>query len=168
MTKPNAEMIDPKEAGARRLNLKSPIFDAETLSRVDSALEEMSGSFREWLDEEIDKLHAAQTAAFEAQWSFDSLNRLWGVAHDLKGVAGMYGYPLITQFAASLCRLLDTDKGKAAAQASPNLIKAHCDAIRVAARDEIKTESEPLGGQVLRMLEESVAALDLDERDPES
>jgi chemotaxis protein histidine kinase CheA len=154
-SKLQAELIDPKTAGGRRLQLRAPVFDEDALARVDSALESMSGSFKEWLNEEIERLHQARLHARASAWSLDALSVMASASHDLKGVAGMYGYPIITQFAASLYRLLDAEEGKIAS-AEHALAEAHIDAIRVAARDEITTEANPVGRQVLAVLRQRI------------
>jgi chemotaxis protein histidine kinase CheA len=155
MSKPPVELFDPKTAGARRLQLRAPVFDDDALARVDSALESMSGSFKEWLNDEIERLHQTRLGARASTWSPDALSAMASAAHDLKGVAGMYGYPIITQFAASLYRLLDAEEGRIA-NAEHTLVEAHIDAIRVAARDDIATEANPVGRQVLAVLRQRI------------
>jgi HPt (histidine-containing phosphotransfer) domain-containing protein len=158
MAKHEAELIDLKTVGARRLQLRMPVFDEGALERVDSALEGMSSSFQQWLAEEIDRLQAARLNAQSTAWSLDAISAIASVTHDLKGVAGMYGYPLITQLAASLYRLLDAEDGKVA-QATASLVEAHVDAMRVAAREEIRTDENAVGRQVLTALRRNVDAL---------
>lgn len=158
MSKLPAELVDPKTAAPRRLQLSMPVFDDEALARVNSALENMSGSFSAWLNEELDRLQGARMAARSDAWSSETLSALASVTHDLKGIAGMYGYPLITQLAASLYRLLDAEDG-AIARAEYTLVEAHVDAMRVAARDDIRTDDNLIGLQVLTTLRRRIDAL---------
>lgn len=159
MSKQHAQIIDPKTASARPLNLKSPLFDDAALARAEAALKEMSGSFQGWLEEEVAKVQAARAAAAQAGWTHEALAALLSAAHDVKGLGGTYEYPLVTQIAASLCRLIETDNGKAAAARDPSLTEAHVDALRAAVRDEIKTDAHPVGRALLRTLEAQVEAL---------
>jgi len=71
----------------------------------------------------------------------ENMESLYLRATDLKGLGATYGFPLITRIAGLLCRLID-DKSKRL-QAPLSLIEAHIDAIKAAARDEIKTEDHP-------------------------
>lgn len=159
MSKSNAQLIDPKQEGHGPLSLTKPVFDAGALTRAEDALKGMSDSFEEWLDRDVTRLHTARLAARAGGWSVEGLEVLMTVSHDVKGMGGTYGYPLVTQMAASLCRLIETPAGKAAAQGDPSLVDAHVDAIRAAARDAIKTDGNPVGRNLLHALEERVARL---------
>lgn len=152
-------LINPKDAGARVLDLKPPIFDEGALARADEALREMSGSFGAWLDKEVARLQDARIAAVAANWSDEAQETLLFAAHDLKGLGATYEFPIVTQIAASLCRLLDTPEGKATVRASPALAAAHVDAVRATVRDGVKTDTHRVGAALLRALEEQVAAL---------
>jgi hypothetical protein len=135
------------------------VFDQHAVTRADDTLKAMSGSFGEWLVGDVAKLQAARTACEDAAWSDASLSRLFAAAHDLKGMGSTYGYPLATQLAASLCRLVETDAGKAAARATPALACAHVDALRAAVRDGIRSAGNPVGRALLEALETRVDAL---------
>ena len=155
----NAKVIDPREAGHRSPKLTQPVFSEEALARADKTLEAMSGSFEKWLDADIAKLQAARLAAAQAGWTDLAIDALWRAAHDLKGMGGTYGYPLVTQLAASLCRLTETEAGKVAARANPALVDAHVDGLRAALRDRITTDAHPVGRALVQTLETKVRQL---------
>lgn len=154
-----AIMIDPRDAGLRGLELNKPIFDAHALARADETLKSMADEFVQWLDADIARLQSARQNAEAAQWTAASLGALMSVAHDLKGLGGTYGYPLVSDLAASLCRLIETDAGKAAARAQPGLVSAHVDALRAVVRDRIQTREHPIGSAIVNALDAQVAAL---------
>jgi hypothetical protein len=159
MTKPKAQLIDPREQGQRRLDLKKPVFDTEAVARAEGAVQALSGSFQLWLDEEIAKLQVARVAADDAGWAATALTPLCMAAHDLKGLGATYEHPLATQIAASLCRLIETEDGKEQAQRDPSLARAHVDALRAIVRDGVKSDAHPVGRALLRELEARVAGL---------
>lgn len=140
-----AEFIDPRQHGARQLDLKQPVFDADAVARADQTLSAMSASFQQWLEADVTRLQCARVNAEATAWADPSLAELWSAAHELKGMGGSYGYPLVTEIAASLCRLIETDAGKAAARRAPDLVAAHIDALRAIARDQIQTGEHPVG-----------------------
>jgi chemotaxis protein histidine kinase CheA len=157
--KSKAQLIDPREAGHRPPKLTQPVFSEEALARADKTLEAMSGSFEKWLDADIAKLQAARLEAAEAGWTDVAIDAIWRAAHDLKGMGGTYGYPLVTQLAASLSRLTETEAGKNAARANPSLVEAHVDGLRAALRDRIASDAHPVGRALVHMLETKVRQL---------
>lgn len=159
MQKAKVEFIDPREAAPHAAQLTRPVFDAKAVARADDTLKAMSGSFGEWLDADIAKLQTARVLAEASNWAPVSLQALFTCAHDLKGMGATYGYPLVTQIAASLCRMIETDAGKAAARANPSLVTAHVDALRAAARDQITSTAHPIGRALVQTLEAHVDAL---------
>jgi hypothetical protein len=154
-----AEMIDPREKGLRTIELKKPIFDAAAVTRADQALEAMGDEFQVWLDADIERLQSARLRADATHWTPLSQEDVYAIAHDLKGLGATYGSVLSTQIAASLCRLIETDAGKALAQRDPTLARAHIDALRASVRDGIRSTDHPVGRAVLRALETRVAEL---------
>ncbi|MGD9965246.1 MAG: Hpt domain-containing protein [Hyphomonadaceae bacterium] len=154
-----AELIDPREHGLRSLQLKKPIFDAGAIARADQALEAMGEDLQAWLKADVERLQAARLRADAAHWSVVSQEDVYAAAHDLKGLGATYGSLLATQIAASLCRLIETDAGKAFSERDPSLACAHIDALRASVRDGINAVDDPIGRAVLQALETRVAAL---------
>ncbi|MGE3250459.1 MAG: Hpt domain-containing protein [Hyphomonadaceae bacterium] len=134
-------------------------FDEEAVERAEAALRSLSGNFQAWIEDEVEKIQLARTAARAAHWTDESLDALFNAAHDAKGLGATYDYPFVTRVAASLCRLIETPEGKAAARAAPALVEAHVDAIRAAVRDKIKAEDHPVGRALIGALEKKVEAL---------
>lgn len=157
--KGKAQLIDPRQAGYRPPQLPQPVFSEEALARAGKALEAMSGSFEKWLETDVAELQAARIAATQAGYDDASIDAVWRAAHDLKGMGGAYGYPLVTQLAASLCRLTETEAGKAAVRANPALMNAHVDGLRASVRDHITSDEHPVGRALLAALEAQVGRL---------
>lgn len=159
MKKPRAEMIDPRDAGVRKLNVAAPVFSQDALARAEEALDAMDGQMAAWLEAIIERLQNARLAADACGWDDIGAEAVHSVAHDLKGMGETCGFPLATQVAASLCRLIETDDGKAAVRTDPSLACAHIDALRAVVRDSVCTDADPIGRALLRALEDRVAAL---------
>ena len=154
----SAKLIDPRTEG-RRLELKAPLFDEAAIARAQETLTALGSSMGEWLDADIERLHQARLNAEGAGWSNAALEPMLGAAHDLKGMGATYGFPIISDIAASLWRLIETDAGKAAARANPALVCAHADALRAAARERIVDASHPIGHALLQALASHVERL---------
>ena len=159
MSKPVVQHIDPREVGLRTLDLKQPVFGPEAIARADETLKAMAGSMQQWIETDITHLQDLRLAAEAACWDAASVEALMCCAHDLKGLGATYGYPLVTQIAASLCRLTETDEGKAVVTRDPTLARAHVDALRAVVRGGIRSHDHPVGAALRQTLEGEVARL---------
>lgn len=131
-------------------------INADAIAKAEEALKAMSSQFGQWLQDEIVKLDAAQTAIRETGYTAETAEGLYFRAHDLKGLGATYQYPLVTRLAGSLCKLLD-DPAKRL-DAPLVLIDAHVDAIKAVVRDQIQTDDHPTGRTLAETLEAQVAA----------
>jgi HPt (histidine-containing phosphotransfer) domain-containing protein len=131
--------------------------DPEALKNGEKAMEGLRREFSDWLAEDIATL-AKTFAVFAKAPTADNAGALFRAAHDLKGQATTFEYPLIARVAASLAKLMD---GMQSWEAAPlPLVAAHVDAIHVIHRDKIKdisnrialTLAEELEGRVLKTI----------------
>ncbi|MEK7661504.1 MAG: Hpt domain-containing protein [Pseudomonadota bacterium] len=130
-------------------------FNAEAIARAEEALAGMSGQFSAWMDEEIAKLEAAHKIILEPTSGEKELESFYRHAHDLKGLGATYGFPIISQFAGSLCRLIDSPDGRS--KAPKSLLSAHVSSIVAAVHQNVKDASHPIGNALLRELTAQVA-----------
>ncbi len=136
-------------------------IDSDIVSRAEMAMAELQTEFPDWLAEDIQALNTAQ-AAFSAGRNTDTAGVLFRAAHDLRGQATTFGFPLIARIAASLAKLMEgLAKVEVALKDVPlPLIGAHIDAILVIHRQNIRdisnltalTLTEELEGRVLKTL----------------
>ncbi len=80
-------------------DLLLPDLDPATLARAEAALAALSDTYLTWADGDLTRLRAA-LSPFQP-------DLLFAVAHDMKGQAGTFGFPLVTELANRLCRLLE-------------------------------------------------------------
>lgn len=145
------EIITPPNVLKAKLGGPLNLNSAEVIQRAENALQSMSGEFETWLDEEITRVETAWDKASDLSDRESQLYSLYGYSHDLKGLATTYGYPLVTRYAASLCRLIATETSRQVAPAE--LIDAHVKACRTAMRMKIKTKDHPVGVALAEELE---------------
>ena len=130
-------------------------IDAAAIAKAEAALKSLSGNFTEWMQDELNKLEAARQAIRVTGLNAETAETLYFRAHDLKGLGATYEFPLVTRIAASLCKLIDDPDTR---QSAPMfLVDAHIDAIRAAVRDDIKTDTHPVGKILITELERRVA-----------
>ena len=131
-------------------------IDHEAVARAEAALVALSSNYGGWLQEEVDKLESAREVIRTNGADRDKIDRLFARAHDLKGLAGTYGFPLVGRIAASLCRLLKM--GEARLNAPLALVDAHIKAIKAAVRDNIRDAETMIGEALASELERHTGA----------
>lgn len=88
-------------------DLDSQGLDPDALDRAEAALSRLSERFVQWA--EADGLRLAEALA--------ALNftQTFTIAHDMKGQGTTFGYPLVTDLANRLCRLIEDNPSPDAA-----------------------------------------------------
>lgn len=148
--------VNPVPGPRLKLGGRLGAIDPSAIAKAEAALKSLSGNFAQWLSDEIAKLDAARQRVRVEGVNVETMETLYLRAHDLKGLGTTYEFPLITRIGGSLCRMID-DKDKRLT-VDLALIDAHIDAIKAAVRDNIKTEDQPAGRQLLDELERKVGA----------
>ena len=102
--------------------------DVAAMKRAELAMEELKSEFSGWIAEDVKKLIEARNRYSQAA---DDVTRaaLLRAAHDIKGQAPTFHYPLIARAAASLSRLIGELLPGTAIPLT--LVDAHVDAIQV-------------------------------------
>lgn len=105
-----------------------PHLLTDTLSdedRAEEAVASLSEKYDEWLQRDLSQLSDAWT---KTRSDLSSMGELIRASHDLKGMAGTYGYPAIARIASSLNRLLESTEDAS----DLALINLHIEACRAA------------------------------------
>jgi len=133
-------------------------IDPSAVARAEAALAAMSVNFDEWLKIEITRMEGAMSDVQIQGRTEGNMEALYHRAHDLKGLGATYGFPIISQIAGTLCRLIDSaDRRKSAPM---SLVAVHVEAIKAAARNGIRTDDDPVGKALVLELAATVAAID--------
>lgn len=163
-TSNKAEIIMPPNTLRVKLGGGSGItIDHDAIQRAEKAVDTLKVEFTGWLAQDIASLTNG-FAAFSKDRSHHNADTLYRAAHDLKGQATTFEYPLVARIAASLARLM---QGLRSLEAAPlPLVEAHVNAIHAIHRDKIKdisnlvalTLTEELEGRVISTLERAAHA----------
>ena len=130
-------------------------LDISAIKRGEQAIEELKDEFAGWMIEDVNRLMQTRDA-YEARRETEILGNLYRAAHDLKGQAATFNFPLVARVASSLCKLTD-ELDHTVAVPMP-LIDAHVDAIKVIVREGIKDGGSPVASVLAEELERQVAA----------
>jgi chemotaxis protein histidine kinase CheA len=108
----------------------------DPVARAEAALNDLSDQFEDWMNKECDKLGAAFEAVHKQGFNTTTRDDLFRAAHDIKGGAATFGYPIAAAAADSLCRILEHSPD--IESVPPELIGHHVKAINAIVREHHK------------------------------
>jgi chemotaxis protein histidine kinase CheA len=150
MAKHNIEVIIPPNLLKAKIGGTIAGPDTAAIKRAEAAVEGLKEEFADWIAKDIERLNRS-FGAFVIRQNAANTGDLFRAAHDLKGQATTFEYPLIARVAGSLSKLMDT---LASHDAAPMpLVEAHLNAIHVIHRDKIKDISNLMALTLVEELE---------------
>ena len=79
----------------------------DPVARAEKALEGLSDEFENWMKKECDRLANAHRLIIETGLNTTTQDELFRAAHDIKGDAATFGFPMAAAAADSLCRIME-------------------------------------------------------------
>ena len=143
---------------ARLADFAGAEFDADMISRAERAIAEVLARYPTLLADEIGRLVAAWNAAPE-ELNRETVAPVFDVAHELAGYGKTFGYPLVTIFSRSLCRLLKM--GDLKRRHMSTVVDAHVTALHVIVRDGMQGDGGPVGLQLAAGLDLAIGKFHL-------
>jgi chemotaxis protein histidine kinase CheA len=131
-------------------------FDNTAIERAKNVMETLKSDFAEWAEHDVRRLAAARQAYADKR---DAASRaeLLRAAHDMKGQAATFDFPLMARVAGSLSNLIEDLPPQK--ELSMSLVDAHVNAIHVIYRDKVKDTSNKLALALAQELETRVAQI---------
>ncbi len=109
---------------------------AAAAKKANTAVEQLSIEFPAWMLGESDRLHKIRFELTNEGYSAERLDQLFTCAHDIKGQAPTYGYPVAGIIGKLLADLIG--KAPAGVQIPLPVIDQHVDTIRAIIRQNLK------------------------------
>jgi len=146
------EVIVPAHELSRAVTLTGTDIgpDLAAIERAEQALSELKTEFEGWMKLECDRLDAARQRAKAEGLRRTARDELFHAAHDIKGEAKTFGYPLAAEVADSLCRLIEHTPDPR--QIPFKLVDQHVDGIRAIIREDARETSDPVGSAMVTRL----------------
>lgn len=114
---------------------------SDPIQRAEHALTLLSGEFGAWMQTEAEALEDAREIAARRR-DAASMAELFRAAHDIRGQAATFGFPIAGEIADGLCGLFERLGDRPPPQA---LINRHVEAIRAMVREGVRDREHPLG-----------------------
>ena len=132
-------IVPPNKLKKAVVKHRGPGID-DPVSRAEQALADLSSEFSQWMEIECRRLDAARNQAKHSGLTDKNREELFRAAHDIKGQAATFGFPLLAPVAESLCRLIEhtPEPGRIPL----TLIDQHVDGIRAIAHKNTQGDAE--------------------------
>jgi chemotaxis protein histidine kinase CheA len=132
-------IVPPNKLKKAVVKHRGPGID-DPVSRAEQALADLSSEFSQWMEIECRRLDAARNQAKHSGLTSKNREELFRAAHDIKGQAATFGFPLIAPVAESLCRLIEHTPEPT--RIPLTLIDQHVDGIRAIAHKNTQGDAE--------------------------
>jgi HPt (histidine-containing phosphotransfer) domain-containing protein len=145
------EVIVPPNRLQKAVTVAKP-SGYDPVARAEEALGNLAGEFGDWMDGECTKLDDARRLVKTEGFAEEIRDALFRCAHDIKGEAATFGFPLVGPPADSLCRLIEHTPD--ITQIPLGLVDQHVDAIRAIVRENARADIEEVAWNLTRRLRE--------------
>jgi chemotaxis protein histidine kinase CheA len=115
-------------------------IEFDPVAQAEAALAELAEDFSQWMDQECIRLDTARRTIKSTGLNKATRDALFLAAHDIKGQAATFGFPLVMPVADSLCRLIEHTPDMA--RLPLGLIDQHVDAVRAITHKNTRGDSD--------------------------
>ena len=122
----------------------------DPVARAEKALDGLSNEFENWMRQECDRLAAAHASILKSGLNAATQDELFRAAHDIKGDAATFGYPMAAAAADSLCRIME--HAPDFTKVPNNLIAHHVNAIQAIVRESKRLGVASVAGELSKKL----------------
>lgn len=127
--------------------------DEMSVAAADAAMKDLSGDFQNWMGDEVNRLIAAYEVFRDSPPNERDVGSLFRAAHDIRGQAAVFGFPIAAEIAGSLSKLLD----KIEPDYLPiQLIAHHVDSVKAIYRNNIRDYANPVATQIIHNLRRAI------------
>jgi HPt (histidine-containing phosphotransfer) domain-containing protein len=145
------EVITPENKLRKVVNAKPPRpGEDDPVARAEKALADLSPEFSSWMDTECERLDQARRNIVAGGFTAENKDAVFRAAHDIKGEAATFGFPLVALAANSLCRLIEHTPD--ATRIPVRLVDQHVDAVRAIHREYSRSDAKDLAAILTKKL----------------
>jgi HPt (histidine-containing phosphotransfer) domain-containing protein len=145
------EVTTPENKLRKAVSLNAPQpSEDDPVARAEKALADLSTEFSAWMDAECERLDGARRRIAAEGFTPAAKEVLFHAAHDIKGEAATFGFPLLAPTAESLCRLIEHTPD--ATHIPVKLVDQHVDAIRAIYREYSSSDAKDLAATLTKRL----------------
>jgi chemotaxis protein histidine kinase CheA len=122
----------------------------DPVARAEQALADLSGEFNDWMAIECERLATAHAAIVKNGFTPQLREEFFRAAHDVKGHAATFGYPIAAAAAESLSRIIE--HAPSLDQVPTDLLAYHVSAIQAIVREHARIDKLGMADELSRKL----------------
>ena len=151
-----ARLITPPNTLKDKVVMGGPgAIDPDVLEKAEQIIADMADDYIHWAREDVERLTGA-LAEFTADGGAtpENMDKIFQIAHDMKGQGGSFGYDLVTAVGHELCRFIEkVEANGVIGPAEVNAVVLHVQAIRRIITDDMKGDGGDQGSALLTGLQ---------------
>ncbi|MGX1198775.1 chemotaxis protein histidine kinase CheA [Parvibaculum sp. MBR-TMA-1.3b-4.2] len=123
---------------------------ARLIAKAEAAVEALRDSYKDQFRQDVDQMFLLWAKLEDGADRRQVMDEIYAIAHNVKGQGGSFGYDFVTALGASLCRFLRATS--AYSDDDLKIVRAHLDALLLAASDDMSGDGGAKGRDILRNL----------------
>lgn len=162
------EIITPPDTMKIKIAMGGPnAVDVAALERAEKVIANMADSYLDWVEEDLNKIQASLDNLVKNGDTdrTKNLERVFAIAHDMKGQGGSFGFELITAVGNNLCRLIDRIDDTVLAEVQNEAIRIHVDAMKLIITSRMRGDGGDQGSAIMDGVQQMVLKLVPEKKD---
>ena len=142
-------VIKPPDTLSAKVTKGGPgAVDLAAIERAESVISSMANDYLDWVAEDLVKITRAQQELKDNRDdSKHRLDRIFQIAHDMKGQGGSFGYDLMTILGNDLCRFIEGKE--TASDIDVEVINLYINTMQIVISKRMSGDGGPEGNKVL-------------------
>lgn len=146
--KPKVEFIDNPNPLRGKVKVKAGADAADLIARAEESVRKLGDEFETIFAESVAGLASAMAEVRQTGMAREhGLVRMRRLLHDLRGQAGTFGYPLVSQVGDSACKFIDLSEDFG--ETEVEVIRMHVDALKAINQSRIKGDGGAIGQELM-------------------
>lgn len=149
--KPKVEFVENPNPLRSKVKVKAGADPSELIAQANEAVGKLSAEFETIFAESVAALASAMSEVRQTGMTREQgLVRMRRLLHDLRGQAGTFGYPLVSQVGDSACKFIDLSESTS--ETEVGVLSMHIDALKAINQAKIKGDGGPIGQELMNGL----------------
>jgi len=146
--KPKVEFVDNPNPLRSKVKVKAGADAAALIAQAEQSVKKLGDEFETIFVDSVAALAAAMTEVRKSGMAREhGLIAMRRLLHDLRGQAGTFGYPLVSQVGDSACKFIDLSDD--IGETEVEVIRMHVDALKAISQARIKGDGGPIGQELM-------------------